>query len=199
VRKSGIRIVSDRWRRGWLFVAAALFALIPAYIAFAQALPAGTGPGAYVIVGGTFSEFQADYGSRTISGASIYVDSNLDWRYGIETEARRMAYPNFGERQSTLLAGPRWSFRPKAFVPYAKLLVGGGRFDFPYGFGTGNYFVVAPGVGVDLRLGERVRLRLADFEYQVWPGFTFGSIHPYGVSAGISYQILGSSRTRMSK
>jgi hypothetical protein len=152
-----------------------------------------------VIAGGTFSEFQADYGSRTISGASIYVDSNLDWRYGIETQARRMAYPYYGERQSTLLAGPRWSFRPKGFLPYVKLLAGGGRFDFPYGYGTGNYFVVAPGGGVDLRLGERVRLRLADFEYQVWPGFTFGSIHPYGVSAGISYQILGSSRTRMSK
>jgi hypothetical protein len=199
VKQSRIHIESVRWRRRWFCVAAALFAAVPGHIAFAQALPTGTGPGAYVIAGGTCSEFQADYGSRTINGASIYVDSNLDWRYGIETEARRMAYPDFGERQSTLLAGPRWSFRPKGLVPYAKLLVGGGRFDFPYGYGTGNYFVVAPGAGVDLRLGERVRLRLVDFEYQVWPGFTLGSIHPYGVSMGISYQILGSSRTRMSK
>jgi hypothetical protein len=199
VKLFGIRIVPVQRPLGWLLFAAALVVLIPVHITFAQALPTGTGPGAYVIAGGTFSEFQADYGSRTISGASIYVDSNLDWRFGIETEARRMAYPDFGERQSTLLAGPRWSFRPKGFVPYVKLLAGGGRFNFPYGYGTGDYFVVAPGAGVDLRLGERVRLRLADFEYQVWPGFTFGSIHPYGISAGISYQILGSSRTRMSK
>jgi hypothetical protein len=84
-------------------------------------------------------------------------------------------------------------------VPYAKILVGGGRFDFPFNYGTGNYFVVAPGAGVDLRLGHRIQLRLVDYEYQLWPGFTFGSIHPYGVSAGISYQILGSSRTKMSK
>ena len=199
MKRSGTHTMSVHWRRGLLCFAVALFALVSKQAAVAQALPTGSGPGAYVIAGGTFSEFQADYGSRTISGASIYVDSNLDWRYGIEVEARRMAYPDYGERQSTLLAGPRWSFRPKGFVPYVKLLAGGGRFDFPYGYGTGNYFVVAPGAGVDLRLGERVRLRLADFEYQVWPGFTFGSIHPYGVSAGISYQILGSSRTRMSK
>jgi hypothetical protein len=199
VKQSRIHIASISWRLGWLCFAVALFALVSRHAAFAQALPTGTGPGAYVIAGGTYSEFQADYGSRTISGASIFVDANLDWRYGIETEARRMAYPDFGERQSTLLAGPRWSFRPKGIVPYVKLLVGGGRFDFPYGYGVGNYFVVAPGAGVDLRLGQRVRLRLVDFEYQMWPGFTFGSIHPYGVSAGISYQILGSSRTRMSK
>jgi hypothetical protein len=176
-----------------------LFALAPKQGVFAQALPTASGPGAYVIVGGTFSEFQADYGSRAIAGTSVYVDSNLTWRYGIETEARRMVYPDFGQRQSTILAGPRWSLRPKGLVPYVKLLAGGGRFDFPFGYGSGDYFVVAPGAGVDLRLGERVRLRLADFEYQMWPGFTFGSIHPYGVSAGISFEILGSSRTKMSK
>ena len=69
----------------------------------AQALPAGTGTGMYVIVGGTFSEFQADYGKQDILGGGIYVDTNLYWRWGLETEARRMQYPQFGERQTTLL------------------------------------------------------------------------------------------------
>ena len=195
----GTSVVSNRGRTALFCFCLILLALVPKQAAFAQALPTASGPGAYVIVGGTFSEFQADYGSRTITGASVYVDSNLTWRYGIETEARRMVYPDFAQRQSTILAGPRWSLRPKGLVPYVKLLAGGGRFDFPFGYGSGDYFVVAPGAGVDLRLGERVRLRLADFEYQVWPGFTFGSIHPYGVSAGISFEILGSSRTKMSK
>ncbi len=196
----------NRPRRRWLFalalLALALPALAPGHAAFAQALPTGSGPGAYVIVGGTFSDFQADFGSRTIQGASIYADSNLTWRLGVETEARRMVYPSFAGNQpsqSTLLAGPRWSLRPAGFVPYVKLLVGGARFDFSYNYQTGNYFVVAPGAGIDLRLGQRVRLRLIDFEYQVWPGFTYGSMHPYGVSVGISYQILGSSRTKLSQ
>jgi len=183
---------------GWL-CSVVLLALISQREVRAQALPTASGPGAYVIAGATFSRFNADYGSQTITGASVYVDANLVWRYGVEAEARRMNYPNFGERESTLLVGPRWSFRPKGFVPYVKVLAGDGRFDFPYGYGYGNYLVVAPGAGVDLRVGGRVRVRLVDFEYQVWPGFTFGSLHPYGVSAGISYQFLGSSRTKMSK
>jgi hypothetical protein len=167
--------------------------------AHAQALPTATGPGSYVAVGGAFSDFAADYGSRTISGAGVYVDANLYWRYGIETEARRIMYPQSGEDQMTLLAGPRWSFTRTRLVPYIKLLAGGGRFDFPYGYGRGNYFVVAPGAGVDLRLGQRLRVRLIDVEYQDWPQFTFGAIQPYGISAGLSFQVLGNSRTKLSK
>jgi hypothetical protein len=195
VRDSRITRKAFCW--GLLF-ASVLLVMLP-QAALAQALPTAVGPGAYVIVGGTFSDFQGDYGDRTIKGASVYADSNLAWRYGIETEARRMTYAEFGQRQSTLLAGPRWAFHPKGFVPYVKLLAGGGRFDFPFGYAYGDYFVVAPGAGVDLRLGQRVRLRLADFEYQVWPGFTYGSLHPYGISTGISFQVLGSARTKMSK
>ena len=150
-------------------------------------------------MGGTFSQFQGDYGQRTISGGSAYVDTNLFWNTGVETEARRMWYPNFGEREETLMAGPRWSFRRSGFVPYVKVLVGGGRFVFPYKYGVGNYFAVAPGAGVDLRVGRRLRLRLVDFEYQEWPGFTYGALHPYGISAGLSFQVLGSQRTKLSK
>src|ERR1035437_945514 len=62
--------------------------------AHAQALPTATGTGMYVIVGGTFSEFEADYGKRVISGGGIYIDSNLFCRSGLETEERRMVYPH---------------------------------------------------------------------------------------------------------
>lgn len=185
--------------RSLLFAGALLVGPATERAAPAQALPTATGPGSYVIVGGSLSHFEADYGAGTIQGFSVYIDSNPLWRCGLETEARRMVYPDFGERQSTLLAGPRWTFRPKGFVPYAKLLVGGGRFEFPYGFGHGDYFVVAPGAGVDLRISSKIRIRLVDFEYQEWPGFTFGALHPYGLSTGISFQILGSSRTKLSR
>ena len=165
----------------------------------AQALPTGFGPGTYIKVGGAYSGFKSDYGSQTITGASVYIDSNLYWQSGIETEARRIVYPSFGERQSTLLVGPRWSFRPRRFNPYIKVLAGGGRFDFPYGYGHGNYFVAAPGAGVDMQITRRISARLIDFEYQEWPGFTFGAIKPYGISAGISFQIYGSMHTKMSR
>jgi hypothetical protein len=182
-----------------LGAASVALVLLAARTVHAQSLPTATGPGTYVIVGGTFSGFEAQYGKQAITGASVYLDSNLYWRYGFETEARRMVYPKFGESQTTLLAGPKWSFRAQGLVPYVKLLAGGGRFEFPYGYGRGDYFVVAPGAGVDLRLGEKIRLRLLDVEYQDWTGFTFGSLYPYGISTGISLQVYGTSRTNLSK
>lgn len=199
LRSGRLRTAALAVRSAALFAFTLAAALAAGRAAHAQALPTATGPGAYLIVGGTFSDFESDYGKQAITGAGIYADSNLFWRYGLETEARRTVYPDFGESQSTLLAGPRWSFRAKGLVPYVKLLAGGGRFDFPYGYAHGNYFVVAPGAGLDLRLGEKLRLRLIDFEYQDWPSFTYGPLHPYGVSAGLSYQFYGASRTNRSR
>jgi hypothetical protein len=175
-----------------ILLASAVFvaSLSLARAAHAQALPTATGPGMYLSAGGTFSDFESDYGRQTISGAGVYVDANPYWWGGLEGEARRMKYSSFGERQSTLLVGPRWSIRAKGLQPYVKLLIGGGRFELPYGYGRGDFFVVAPGGGVDLRIGEKVRIRLVDIEYQSWPGFTVGSLHPYGVSTGVSFQLL---------
>jgi len=190
---------AGRLRSAALFVASLAASLATGRAASTQALPTATGPGTYLIVGGTFSDFESDYGKQAVTGAGVYVDSNLFWRYGIETEARRIVYPHFGESHSTLLAGPRWSFRAKGLVPYVKLLAGGGRFDFPFGYAHGNYFVIAPGAGLDLRLGEKLRLRLIDVEVQDWPSFTYGPLHPYGVSAGISFQVYGASRTNCSR
>lgn len=159
-------------------------------IANAQALPTATGPGMYLSVGGTLSDFESDYGHTQIRGGGVYVDANLYWRFGVEGEYRKLKYPTLGESQTTMLVGPRWSFRSSGLQPYAKVLVGGGRMTFPYGYGRGDYFALAPGGGVDLQLSEKIRVRLVDVEYQTWPGFEFGPLHPFGVSAGISFQLL---------
>jgi hypothetical protein len=50
----------------------------------------------YLSVGGMFSDFESDYGKQATTGMSVYVDSNLYWRSGIELEARRNVYPNLG-------------------------------------------------------------------------------------------------------
>src|SRR6185437_4489782 len=107
----------------------------------AQALPTATGPGTYIALGGGLARFQSDYGKTTIRGYTFFMDVSPYWHSGLEVEARRSDYPHFGERQSTLLVGPRWSIRTGRLVPYSKLLMGGGQFSFPHGYGTGRYFV----------------------------------------------------------
>lgn len=185
--------------RHWLL--SAILLSTPALLAVraaAQAVPTATGPGGRLSLGVAASGFQADFGKRHIGGAAVYVDANLTMHLGIEAEARRLQYhEEAGIRQTTYLAGPRLTLRPHAFSPYAKLLVGIGQFHFPYGYADGRYFVVAPGAGIDYRLrGGGIKLRLIDFEYQDWPQFTFGQLHPYGLSAGISLRLWHSETYR---
>jgi hypothetical protein len=168
--------------------------LLGSYVSvFGQARPLATGPGMYVALGGTYSLFEGDYGQRKIMGGAVYVDANPYRLYGLEAEVRRLNYSgNPGMNQMTFLGGPKVSFRSHGIVPYAKMLVGVGIFNFPYHYGQGSYLVLAPGAGVDWNVGRRIRVRLIDVEYQDWSKFTFGPEHPYGVSVGISYQLFRS-------
>jgi hypothetical protein len=158
-----------------------------------QACPTATGTGMYLAIGGAISQFEGDYGLRKIAGGTVYMDANPYRRYGLEAEIRKLQYSNSpGMNQITYLGGPKVSFRSHGVVPYAKMLVGIGIFDFPYHYGRGDYLALAPGAGLDLNMGNRIRIRLIDVEYQDWSQFTFGTLHPYGASIGVSYQIFSS-------
>jgi opacity protein-like surface antigen len=175
---------------GVLFVAAACSRDLRA-----QALPAATGPGAYVSAGVGYSAYQVDYGQRVLGGGVAFVDVHPTWRYGIEGEARLLnKNTSEGVKESMYLAGPIVYVRSKKLRPYAKFLAGAGKIDFPFGYAKGTYFAYAPGAGVDYVLGDRMSLRLIDVEYQSWPQFTFGNLHPYGVSAGIVIRLTGLKR-----
>jgi hypothetical protein len=171
-------------------LAASLISSVSAPRLFGQALPTATGPGTYVNLGVTGSLFDVNYGQRWVGGGAIYVDANLYRREGAEFQFQSLrVHQNGGVRETTYLAGPRYSFRVHGLVPYVKVLAGVGKFDYPYGYGVGTYFVLAPGAGLDFDLNQRTKLRLINLEYQTWPQFTFGDLHPYGASVGISVRI----------
>jgi len=157
----------------------------------AQALFAGKGPGSYVAVGATLSAYESDYGQRGLGGGTLFVDANLYRRIGIEAEARYLrVHSDENISESNFLIGPKFSTHTRNLRPYAKLLIGRGHLNFPFNDAHGSYFVVAPGAGLDWRIGEgRFTIRVIDVEYQDWPLFTFGTLHPYGVSSGLSLRI----------
>ena len=156
-----------------------------------QALPAASGPGAYVSVGGGVSAYQVDYGKRIDYGSMAFANLHLRGRYSLEGEARFLKYHTDEQvTQTTYLIGPELVLLRRGGIrPYAKFLVGDARMTFPFGYAKGNYFAMAPGGGVDVRIAPRVDLRLIDVEYQSWPQFTFGNLHPFGVTAGIRFRI----------
>jgi hypothetical protein len=163
----------------------------------AQALPTATGPGTYIDAGADVSYFQSAWASNTIVGIGVRADANLTWRLGLEGEVRYLQYHQLADiSERTYLGGVRYVLKPAGFRPYVKFLAGLGHINLPYGYGYSNNLVLAPGAGVDWQLGESpLTIRLVDVEYQDWTQFYFGSLHPYGVSAGISYRIFsGESR-----
>ena len=156
-----------------------------------QDVAAAIGPGTYVQVGGSASIFQADYGQRYLGGNTAFIDAHLYRRIGLEAEARFLRlHEDEGAHQTTYLVGPRISIYPRTVRPYVKVLAGRGLFTFPFLYARGSYFVWAPGGGLDYRVRHgRMTIRVVDFEYQFWPQFTFGALHPYGVSSGVAFRV----------
>ena len=178
-------------RRLYAFALALGAWLVAAPAAHGQALPAASGPGAYISVGGGVSAYQVDYGTRIDYGSAVVANMHLRGRYSLEAEARFLKYHTDEQvTQTTYLIGPELVLlKHGPFRPYAKFLVGDARMTFPFGYAHGNYFAMAPGAGLDIAIAPRLDLRLIDVEYQSWPQFTYGNLHPFGVTAGIRLRL----------
>lgn len=187
---SSARTPRLRFRLGFFLVIALLSITLPAR---AQSPQAGKYDDQTLSVGGVFNDTHLQYGEHWVYGAGAFVDANLTWHYGIEGEATWSRWHEQSDTYATTyLIGPRYRFAALGndrFAPYAKFLIGDGAFNFPYSYGYGNYFVMAPGGGVDYHWKPRFDIRLCDVEYQMWPQFTFGSVANVSISAGLRFRV----------
>jgi hypothetical protein len=160
-------------------------------VAKAQDVATAKGGGSYVAIGGALSVFQADYGQRFLGGGLVYTDVNPEWRIGFEGEARYLrVHTNEDVTETNYLVGPTYNMRKWGFRPYAKMLVGAEKITLPFHYAQGTFFTYAPGVGLQYIAGDRLILRVIDFEYQLSPGFSsYGELRPYGISAGFSLRL----------
>jgi hypothetical protein len=155
-----------------------------------QVAPAADAGGLLLSAGGTASAFDIQYGQRKMLGPSAFFDADLRRHVGMEGEARWLVFRQRADvHESTYSIGPRGFWRMGNFEPYAKALVGIGEFNYPYNYAHGSYLVFSPGAGVDYRISHRIRLRLADFEYQYWPEFFPSEMSSFGASTGIRIRI----------
>jgi hypothetical protein len=174
-----------------LFPVVLVAIFLAATAAWGQVAPTARAGGVSVSVGDAGSGFYVQYGARKLLGVSAFVDADTMRHWGLEGEARWLVFHRTaGIQDSTYMAGPRYYFNSKKKLqPYAKVLAGVGFFTFANDTGHGSYFVLEPGAGVDLRVTPRLSVRLADFEYQYWPQFTFGAMSSGGISVGIRYRV----------
>jgi opacity protein-like surface antigen len=167
----------------------------------AQVVAAGKGGNQSLYVGGTFSDFDPDYGYQRLYGIGGYADYNLTPRLGAEAEVRFHRFHQLADiHEDNYLIGPKYNYRRRRFIFFGKVLVGVGLFTFPLNAAHGSYFDVAFGGGVDYRLTRRIYVR-GEYEYQIWPGFVGppdptpiplvnrpNGLTPNGFSVGASYR-----------
>jgi hypothetical protein len=142
------------------------------------------------------SGFTLQDGDRKLIGVTGFVDADTVRRLGIEAEGRWLEFHQTANvHVETYSIGGRYHFDVGRFQPYGKGLIGFGDFNYPYNLATGRFLVITAGGGVDYHLSHRIYIRAADFEYQNWPQFSYGSaadvgsMTSLGVSAGFRVRI----------
>jgi len=132
-----------------------------------------------------------DYSPSKIKGLSVYGTFDFTRHWGIEGDIHRVSMitpSDIGE--DSYLLGPRYVFRHNRFSPYAKALLGFGRFQYQYDYAphtTYTYKIYAFGGGLDIRATQHINVRAIDLEYQQWPGFPTNGLTPIMGTAGVAY------------
>jgi opacity protein-like surface antigen len=173
-----------------------------------QVVPSAYARGLSITAGGEASVFQPDYAgfgipqssSTDLYGFGAYVDVKFNPWVQVEAEGRWLRFNQVdGIYEDNYLIGPRLPIYKLRFwraTPYAKILIGYGKLNFENNNGWGRYTALAYGGGLDVKLTNRIDVRLPDFEYQQWPKWSEGTtttynLLPYGISIGVSYRVFG--------
>jgi hypothetical protein len=165
----------------------------------AQVTPSATRSQLSLTAGALGSVFEPDYAGNGIPesapnallGVGAYVDVEFSRWVQVEGEARWLRLNKFVDiSQDNYLIGPRVPiYHFGRFTPYGKVLFGFSDMNFQYKYAYGRFTDIAYGGGVDYKLSRRLTWRVLDVEYQQWPNWINGPLHPYGGSMGIGYKI----------
>lgn len=157
----------------------------------AQAVPAASRSGSLQLGGGV-TYARPDY-SAPIKGLTVYGNYDFSRHFGIEGDihvVNLITPADIGE--TSYLIGPRYRRQYGRFTPYAKGMVGIGRFQYQYPSrfkqaSAATYKIYALGGGLDLRASKHINVRAFDFEYQGWPGFSKNGLTPIVMTVGVAY------------
>jgi hypothetical protein len=159
---------------------------------FAQAMPTASRVGDLQVGAGLVTG-KPDYVLGTYHGIGVYADFDFRQHLGIEAEFHDVTGDQIAEK--TYEIGGRYHLTFGPLAPYVKGMIGAGDFDYPSGLTRLGYTMYAGGGGLDVRVGEHLRVR-GDYEYQWWTSFPNGGLSPRLVTIGAAYHFTGTRRTR---
>jgi len=140
-------------------------------------------------IGGGFVFAKSGYNFTPIHlvGPSIYT--TFDWKTHLGAE---FSFHNTTGTQDSTVYERTYEIGPRVFVlrgpfePYAKAMYGRGVYNFSHNIANVAYNIYTFGGGIDLRVRRSINVR-ADYEYQSWPGFPLGTLHPSVFTFGVAY------------
>lgn len=140
-------------------------------------------------LGGGFVFAKSDYNFTPIhlSGGAFYTTFDKRNHWGGEFDFRH----NISSADSTVYertyeVGPRIFVHRGALIPYAKVLVGRGVYNFSNNIANVAYNIYTFGGGADFQVRRSLNVR-ADYEYQTWMGFPIADLHPNVITIGVAY------------
>ena len=152
----------------------------------AQAVPTATRRGD-LQVGIGYSFAQPDYGTTTFKGIAAYTAFDFTPHFGAEFDFRLLKDPSPEQLyEKTYEVGVRYRRTYGRFVPYGKVMVGRGVFNYQNGLANLAYNMYALGGGVDYRIRPYLSVR-GDFEFQKWLGFPPHDLTPMVETIGVAY------------
>jgi Outer membrane protein beta-barrel domain len=162
---------------------------------YSQAIPTASRTGdAQLGVG--YSMATPDYIQHTFQGITAYADFDFRPHLGVEAEFHQVNSTRSDlSYQRTYEIGGRYLRTYGPLVPYVKVMIGRGQFNYPFGQTELAYNMFAGGVGADFKLGLYLRIR-GEYEYQRWSSFPNGGLTPHIITLGIAYHFAGKSRSR---
>lgn len=144
-------------------------------------------------LGAGYTSAASDYGTR-FSGFMAYGDFDFSSHFGVEANFHYVDAPSPSVLyEKTYEIGARYFRTYGPFVPYGKVMVGRGVFNYPpcpngpinVACANLGYNMYALGIGTDIKVRRWLYVR-GDFEYQEWPGFK-GTIN--GDSNGLTPEL----------
>lgn len=157
-----------------------------ASVLHAQATPTASRWGDLQI-GAGFSDANSDAQPERYKGFAIYSDFDFRRHLGVEAEFHLVKDPTPNNRyEKTYEIGGRYFLTYGRFVPYGKIMVGRGVFNYANNVANLAYNMLAGGVGLDYKIKPYLNAR-GDFEYQHWSGFPPHGLTPTVITVGVAY------------
>ena len=145
-------------------------------------------------IGVGFVNASPDYAPQRFSGIGVYGDLDLARHLGLEAEFHQAGTSSgYRSYERTYEIGGRYFRTYGPLVPYVKVMVGRGVFDYPEGTADIAYNMFAAGGGADYKIGRFLRVR-GEYEFQKWSSFPTGGLTPQLLTFGVAYHFDGKPR-----